>query len=80
MSQTGLGWGMLADLAFETNRTLGYATRCRCFLAQRCGAQNNSTVDRWRDPIEEPTWWYDLHAAARELLDADTGIALLCSA
>jgi hypothetical protein len=37
-------------------------------------------MDRWRDPIEEPTWWYDFHAAARELLDADSGIALLCSA
>jgi hypothetical protein len=46
----------------------------------RCGAPNHLTMDRWRDPIEEPTWWYDLHAAARELLDADTGIAVLCSA
>jgi hypothetical protein len=46
----------------------------------RCGAQNNLTVDRWREPIKEPTWWYDLHEAARELLDADTGIAVLCSA
>jgi hypothetical protein len=46
----------------------------------RCGAQNPLTVQRWRQPITEPTWWYDLHPAARELLAEDTGIALLCSA
>jgi hypothetical protein len=49
-------------------------------LCARCGAQNPLTLDRWRDPIEEPTWWYDLHGAARELLAEDSGIALLCSA
>jgi hypothetical protein len=46
----------------------------------RCGAQNPLTVDRWRQPIAEPTLWYDLHAPARELLAEDTGVALLCSA
>jgi hypothetical protein len=46
----------------------------------RCGAQNPLTVDRWRGPIEEPTWWYDLHGAARELLATDSGIGLLSSA
>ena len=46
----------------------------------RCGAQNPLTLGRWQDPIEEPTWWYDLHGAARELLAEDSGIALLCSA
>ena len=45
----------------------------------RCGDQNPLMVDRWRDPFEEPTWFYDLHGAARELLAEDSGIALLCS-
>jgi hypothetical protein len=46
----------------------------------RCGAPNPLTVDRWRYPIAEPTLSYDLHAAARELLAEDSGVALLCSA
>ena len=49
-------------------------------LCVRCGAKNPLTMDRWRYPIAEPTWWYDLHPVARELLAEDSGIGLLCSA
>ncbi|MFC7593692.1 hypothetical protein ACFQU3_00090 [Terrabacter sp. GCM10028922] len=45
----------------------------------RCGAANPLMRERWGTPLDEPTWWYDLHPAARELLAADAGVGLLAA-
>ncbi|WP_123391587.1 hypothetical protein [Nocardioides aurantiacus] len=45
----------------------------------RCGAANPMSHERWGIPLDEPTWWYDLHPAARELLAADAGVGLLAA-
>ncbi len=43
----------------------------------RCGAVNNLVQARWRHPADEPTWFYDLHPVARELLRDNGEIPLL---
>jgi hypothetical protein len=44
------------------------ATTIRC---QRCRADNYLTRERWRQPDDEPRWFYDLHPTARALLESD---------
>ena len=58
--------------AFHTLDTMG-----QHFTCPRCGHENDLTQPRWRDPVSEPTWYYDLHAAARELLDQNGDVPLL---
>ena len=48
-------------------------------VCHRCGATNPMSHERWGTPLTEPTWWYDLHPAARELLAADAGVGLLAA-
>jgi hypothetical protein len=43
----------------------------------RCGARNELSQTRWRQPADEPTWFYDLHPAARELLAQNGEVPLL---
>jgi hypothetical protein len=62
------------DLAFIPLDDARSTNTCR-----RCGAANPLTQGRWNHPIDEPTWWYDLHPAARELLAADAGVGLLAA-
>lgn len=62
------------DLAFIPLDDAGSTNTCR-----RCSAANQLTQQRWNHPIDEPTWWYDLHPAARELLAADAGVGLLAA-
>lgn len=45
----------------------------------RCGSPNELAQPRWRHPPEEPTWFYDLHPAARELLGDNGEVPLLLS-
>lgn len=45
----------------------------------RCGTANELAQTRWRDPVEEPTWYYDLHPVARELLAEHGEVPLLLS-
>lgn len=49
------------------------ASMIRC---ERCLAENALERQLWRLPIEEPTWYYDLHPIARKLL-LDNGIVPL---
>jgi hypothetical protein len=62
------------DLAFIAIDDVRSSNTCR-----RCGAANQLVHERWNHPIDEPTWWYDLHPAARELLAADAGVGLLAA-
>lgn len=62
------------DLAFITLDDVGSNNTCR-----RCGTANQLTHERWNHPMDEPTWWYDLHPAARELLAADAGVGILAA-
>jgi hypothetical protein len=45
----------------------------------RCGAANELARQQWRDPIEEPAWYYDLHPVVRELLADNGEVPLLLS-
>jgi hypothetical protein len=45
----------------------------------RCGAANELARQQWRDPVEEPAWYYDLHPVARELLADHGEVPLLLS-
>jgi hypothetical protein len=45
----------------------------------RCAAANELARKQWRDPIEEPSWYYDLHPVARELLADHGEVPLLLS-
>ena len=45
----------------------------------RCGTDNELARQQWRDPVEEPSWYYDLHPVARELLCDHGDVPLLLS-
>ncbi|WP_370964756.1 hypothetical protein [Amycolatopsis sp. cg9] len=38
------------------------------WVCVRCDAVNDLDRTSWHDPVEEPTWFYDLHPIARRLL------------
>lgn len=50
------------------------ASMIRC---QRCLADNALERQLWRLPVEEPTWYYDLHPIARKLLLDNGEVPLL---
>lgn len=60
--------------AFNPLRALAQVNQC-----PRCGTGNELTQERWRDPIGEPTWHYDLHPVARDLLAEHGEVPLLLS-
>jgi hypothetical protein len=45
----------------------------------RCGSANELAQRQWRLPAEEPSWYYDLHPVARELLANHGEVPLLLS-
>jgi hypothetical protein len=45
----------------------------------RCGAGNELSQARWREPADEPEWYYDLHPAVRELIKQHGEVPLLLS-
>lgn len=45
----------------------------------RCTSNNSLSLSRWRMPIEEPQWYYDLHGAIREMLAQDGDVPLLAA-
>jgi hypothetical protein len=69
-----LDCGYCGAVAFRRIADVSDVNRCG-----RCGADNPLSLERWRHPTTEPTWWYDLHLAARELLAEDAGVAILCA-
>jgi hypothetical protein len=52
------------------------ATTIRC---PRCLHHSDLTRERWKLPIEEPQWYYDLHPIARALLKENGHVPLLLS-
>lgn len=50
-------------LTFVPVDDLGQRNRC-----PRCGSDTDLTLDAWRKPTTEPTWFYDLHQVARDFL------------
>jgi hypothetical protein len=45
----------------------------------RCGSANELAQRQWRLPVEEPSWYYDLHPVARDLLADHGEVPLLLS-
>jgi hypothetical protein len=60
-----LGCAECAHVAFVPIEDVGTTIRC-----QRCRADNDLTRARWRIPVDEPLWFYDLHPTARDFLGA----------
>ncbi|WP_406021849.1 hypothetical protein OH802_21400 [Nocardioides sp. NBC_00850] len=66
-----LGCATCGTAAFVAVGDLSQQNECR-----RCGAHTDLTVDAWRSPSDEPTWFYDLHPVARKFFQ-DNGHAPL---
>jgi hypothetical protein len=69
-----LGCGTCGRPAFIAVGSLAQVNQC-----PRCGTPNDLARTRWRDPVEEPKWYYDLHPVARELLADHGEVPLLLS-
>lgn len=69
-----LGCGTCGRLSFIAVGNLAQVNQC-----PRCGAANELAQRQWRDPVEEPSWYYDLHPVARELLADHGEVPLLVS-
>jgi hypothetical protein len=69
-----LGCGTCGRPSFIAIGNLAQANQC-----PRCGAANELARVQWRDPVEEPSWYYDLHPVARELLADHGEVPLLLS-
>ena len=69
-----LGCGTCGRPSFIAVGNLAQVNQC-----PRCGAANELAQTQWRDPVEEPTWYYDLHPVARELLADHGEVPLLLS-
>ena len=59
-------------LAFVAVNLLQQANAC-----PRCGHVDELTQQRWKEPVEEPAWFYDLHPVARELYEKNGDVPLL---
>lgn len=62
-----LGCRLCRRPSFVAIGSLGQVNECA-----RCGTANDLAQWQWRLPTEEPSWFYDLHPVARDLL-ADHG-------
>jgi hypothetical protein len=69
-----LGCGECDRLSFIAVDDLGQTNSC-----PRCGALNALSQLRWRNPLTEPEWYYDLHGAVRELLRQNGDVPLLAT-
>ena len=69
-----LGCGICGRPSFIAIGNLAQVNRC-----PRCGATNELAQVQWRLPVEEPSWYYDLHPVARELLAEHGEVPLLLS-
>jgi len=69
-----IGCGTCGRPSFIAIGNLAQVNQC-----PRCGAANELAQAQWRDPVEEPSWYYDLHPVARELLADHGEVPLLLS-
>jgi hypothetical protein len=58
-----LGCRMCESPSFVPIDDVHQVNRC-----PRCGCLNDLTLDAWREPADEPQWYYDLHQVARDFL------------
>jgi hypothetical protein len=49
-------------------------------ICPRCGGANELIASRWKQPASEPSWFYDIHGALRELLVQDGDVPILAAA
>lgn len=49
------------------------------YACRRCGSSNVLEQQRWKLPLEEPPWYYELHPAVAELLTNDGNYPLLAT-
>lgn len=49
------------------------------YSCRRCGGENSLIQERWKSPLSEPTWYYELHPAVRELVENDGDVPLLAT-
>lgn len=69
-----LGCDTCGRPSFIAIGNLAQANQC-----PRCGSANELAQRRWRRPAEEPSWYYDLHPIARDLLASHGEVPLLLS-
>lgn len=69
-----LGCGLCGRPSFIAIGNLAQVNQC-----SRCGAANDLAQRQWRQPVDEPSWFYDLHPVARELLAEHGEVPLLLS-
>ncbi|MGY3520227.1 hypothetical protein ACVMYR_28370 [Micromonospora sp. PTRAS2] len=69
-----LGCARCSTLAFFAIDEVSQVNRC-----PRCLSPNDLDQARWRKPWNEPTWYYDLHAAARGLVSQNGDVPLMLS-
>ncbi|MEU3906223.1 hypothetical protein AB0F20_20655 [Streptomyces goshikiensis] len=51
----------------------------QAYSCRRCGGENSLIQGRWKSPIPEPRWYYELHPAVRELVENDGDVPLLAT-
>ncbi|MFF8271832.1 hypothetical protein ACF059_31325 [Streptomyces sp. NPDC016562] len=51
----------------------------QAYLCRRCGGENSLIQERWKSPLPEPSWYYELHPAVRELVENDGDVPLLAT-
>ncbi|MFE4208439.1 hypothetical protein ACFRSX_36480 [Streptomyces goshikiensis] len=49
------------------------------YSCRRCGGENSLSQERWKSPLSEPAWYYELHPAVRELVENDGDVPLLAT-
>jgi hypothetical protein len=45
------------------------------FTCKRCGSENVLSLERWRDPVDDPRWYYSLHPTM--FLDGNGDVPLM---
>ncbi|MBY8863973.1 hypothetical protein K7711_46440 [Nocardia sp. CA2R105] len=69
-----LGCAYCTHVSFVAIDNIASTVRC-----QRCLRESTLTRARWREPFDEPRWFYDLHPTARTLVGANGHVPLLLS-
>lgn len=70
-----LGCASCSSKHFVAIDDVGQVNRC-----PRCSDRSPLTRDRWRTPDDEPTWFYELHGALRDLMKQNGDVPLLGAA
>ncbi|MFJ9802844.1 hypothetical protein [Streptomyces wuyuanensis] len=69
-----LGCGHCPIYEFYPLTEISQDYRCR-----RCGGDNSLVQSRWKSPLGEPRWFYELHPAVLELVSNDGDVPLLAT-